>query len=170
MAATSASSFFPCVSPLNSSANDSHEPFKGLLCPHYCKPFASWKPTPALKCTRLSSAHITAVAPKRAYRSLTVSGLVDDGSGTNTEEELSNSSAGATFDIKLPRRSLLVQFTCNACGERTKRLINRLAYERGAVFVQCAGCLQHHKLVDNLGLVVEYDLRETNVNSSTDQV
>ncbi|XP_021910315.1 uncharacterized protein LOC110824088 isoform X2 [Carica papaya] len=127
MAATSASSFFPCVSPLNSSANDSHEPFKGLLCPHYCKPFASWKPTPALKCTRLSSAHITAVAPKRAYRSLTVSGLVDDGSGTNTEEELSNSSA-------------------------------------------CAGCLQHHKLVDNLGLVVEYDLRETNVNSSTDQV
>lgn len=35
---------------------------------------------------------------------------------------------------------------------------------------QCAGCLQHHKLVDNLGLVVEYDLRETNVNSSTDQV
>lgn len=146
MAATSASSFFPCVSPLNSSANDSHEPFKGLLCPHYCKPFASWKPTPALKCTRsplqkhstlfgvftiiflvlfrvlfnflsfffsylnffsfislfpflsrLSSAHITAVAPKRAYRSLTVSGLVDDGSGTNTEEELSNSSAVLLF-------------------------------------------------------------------------
>jgi hypothetical protein len=42
----------------------------------------------------------------------------------------------AAIDIKLPRRSLLVQFTCNACGERTKRLINRVAYERGTVFLQ----------------------------------
>lgn len=25
---------------------------------------------------------------------------------------------------------------------------------------QCAGCLVYHKFVDNLGLVVEYDLRE----------
>lgn len=43
---------------------------------------------------------------------------------------------GAGIDLNLPRRSLLVQFTCNLCGERTKRLVNRLAYERGAVFVQ----------------------------------
>ena len=42
----------------------------------------------------------------------------------------------AKIDIKLPRRSLIVQFTCDACGERTERLINRLAYERGTVFVQ----------------------------------
>ncbi|KAK3164716.1 hypothetical protein QOZ80_1AG0023650 [Eleusine coracana subsp. coracana] len=67
-----------------------------------------------------------------------------------------------TFDLKLPRRSLLVQFTCNKCGERTKRLINRVAYERGTVFLQCAGCLVYHKFVDNLGLVVEYDLRDEN--------
>lgn len=26
--------------------------------------------------------------------------------------------------------------------------------------LQCSGCFQHHKLVDNLGLVVEYDFRE----------
>ncbi|XP_072992119.1 uncharacterized protein [Typha latifolia] len=65
-----------------------------------------------------------------------------------------------TFDIKLPRRNLMVQFTCDACGERTKRVINRVAYERGTVFLQCAGCLVYHKFVDNLGLVVEYDLRE----------
>lgn len=38
--------------------------------------------------------------------------------------------------------------------------MNKLAYERGLIFVQCAGCLRHHKLVDNLGLVVDYDLRE----------
>ncbi|XP_066378820.1 uncharacterized protein [Miscanthus floridulus] len=68
----------------------------------------------------------------------------------------------AAVDIKLPRRSLLVQFTCNACGERTKRLINRVAYESGTVFLQCAGCQVYHKFVDNLGLVVEYDLREEN--------
>lgn len=42
----------------------------------------------------------------------------------------------ASIDIKLPRRSLIVQFTCDACGERTERLINRLAFERGTVFVQ----------------------------------
>ncbi|KAG9450033.1 hypothetical protein H6P81_009998 [Aristolochia fimbriata] len=72
----------------------------------------------------------------------------------------SSSNLEATVDLKFPRRSLLVQFTCNACGERSQRLINRLAYERGTVFVQCAGCLQHHKLVDNLSLVVEYDLME----------
>ncbi|KAF8670851.1 hypothetical protein HU200_050115 [Digitaria exilis] len=68
----------------------------------------------------------------------------------------------ASVDIKLPRRSLLVQFTCNACGERTQHLINRVAYERGTVFLQCAGCQVYHKFVDNLGLVVEYDLREEN--------
>lgn len=75
------------------------------------------------------------------------------------------SSKESSIDLQLPRRSLLVQFTCDACGERTKRLINRLAYERGTVFVQCSGCLQHHKLVDNLGLVVEYDFRTETIES-----
>lgn len=42
----------------------------------------------------------------------------------------------ATIDIQLPRRSLLVKFTCNLCGERTDRLVNRLAYERGLIYVQ----------------------------------
>ncbi|KAF5188052.1 Zim17-type zinc finger protein [Thalictrum thalictroides] len=73
-----------------------------------------------------------------------------------------------TIDIQLPRRSLLVQFTCNGCGDRTKRLINRNAYERGTVFVQCAGCLKHHKLVDNLNLVVEYNLLEDSNADSND--
>ncbi|GMN38853.1 hypothetical protein TIFTF001_008080 [Ficus carica] len=45
-------------------------------------------------------------------------------------------SSDATIDIKLPRRSLLVQFTCDLCGERTQRLVNRLAYERGLIYVQ----------------------------------
>ncbi|GKD26677.1 mitochondrial import protein TIM15, partial [Tanacetum coccineum] len=77
---------------------------------------------------------------------------------------------GATIDPKLPRRSLLVHFTCDACGVRSQRLINRLAYEKGLVYVQCSGCSQYHKLVDNLDLVVEYDFREEiNTSSDTDQ-
>ncbi|CAF2085143.1 unnamed protein product [Brassica rapa] len=75
------------------------------------------------------------------------------GSLTDPEEEESKDSSEVAYvDIKLPRRrSLQVEFSCNSCGERTKRLINRLAYECGIVFVQCGGCLKHHKLVDNLG-------------------
>ncbi|KAL8549343.1 hypothetical protein ACS0TY_008256 [Phlomoides rotata] len=77
----------------------------------------------------------------------------------------------AVIDLKLPRRSLLVAFTCDACGERSKRLINRLAYERGLVYVQCSGCSQYHKLVDNLGLVIEYNLQdEIDSSANTDQV
>ncbi|CAO2203948.1 unnamed protein product [Urochloa humidicola] len=83
-------------------------------------------------------------------------------SSGEASSEAAASPTEATVDIKLPRRSLLVQFTCNACGERTQRLINRVAYERGTVFLQCAGCQVYHKFVDNLGLVVEYDLREEN--------
>ncbi|CAN6550333.1 unnamed protein product [Malus baccata var. baccata] len=80
-------------------------------------------------------------------------------------------SKDATIDIQLPRRSLLVKFTCNLCGERTNRLVNRLAYERGLIYVQCAGCQKYHKLVDNLGLVVEYDLREDfDVDTNADEV
>ncbi|CAM0881618.1 unnamed protein product [Alopecurus aequalis] len=51
------------------------------------------------------------------------------------------SPAEADFDLKLPRRSLLVEFTCNKCDARTKRLINRAAYERGTVFLQGARCI-----------------------------
>ncbi|KAH9607052.1 hypothetical protein KSS87_013827 [Heliosperma pusillum] len=81
-------------------------------------------------------------------------------SDTGISPETSDDSAKeSSINIKLPRRSMLVQFTCNSCGERTKRMVNRLAYERGTVFIQCSGCLQHHKLVDNLNLVVEYDFR-----------
>ncbi|KAK9750500.1 hypothetical protein RND81_02G201000 [Saponaria officinalis] len=76
-----------------------------------------------------------------------------------SSETIDDSSKESSINLKLPRRSLLVQFTCNSCGGSTKRLINRVAYERGTVFVQCSGCLQHHKLVDNLGLVVEYDFQ-----------
>ncbi|CAJ1932198.1 unnamed protein product [Sphenostylis stenocarpa] len=78
----------------------------------------------------------TVAAPRLSHRVFRVHGLVGDDSGTAPEPESPNSAAGASIDLNLPRRSLLVQFTCGSCGERTKRLVNRLAYERGAVFVQ----------------------------------
>ncbi|XVF03485.1 hypothetical protein REPUB_Repub04eG0265300 [Reevesia pubescens] len=115
----------------------SHLPFSNSFCP-----ISSFK-----------LAHPTVAPPKRAYRVLASHSTPD------SHENPSRPNADSSMDIKLPRRSLLVQFTCGECGERTERLINRLAYERGLVYVQCAGCLQYHKLADNLGLVVECDLR-----------
>ncbi|VVA94517.1 unnamed protein product [Arabis nemorensis] len=133
----------------------------------------SYKQNPISTLHRSRTARVKEVAPKQRNWLFSVFGSLTDGSGLNPEEEESKDSSEeqvASIDIKLPRRSLLVEFSCNSCGERTKRLINRLAYERGLVFVQCGGCLRHHKLVDNLGLIVEYDFRETSKDLGTDQI
>ncbi|KAK8511803.1 hypothetical protein V6N13_029395 [Hibiscus sabdariffa] len=129
--------------PKLTSHSYNHKPITSL--PFY----NSFKPIPTLKLS-----HPSLVLPKRVFR------VFASDSTTDPNENTANPNADSTIDIKLPRRSLLVQFTCGECGERTERLINRLAYERGLVYVQCAGCLQYHKLADNLGLVVEYDLRD----------
>ncbi|KGN52030.1 uncharacterized protein C24H6.02c isoform X3 [Cucumis sativus] len=137
------------------------------------KPIVSSKANPSNGVFIRSRNFCTApVSRERRYKVLTVSSLVDGYTGDDDEPSQRNSDTGAAIDIKLPRRSLMVTFTCNQCSERTKRLINRLAYERGLVFVQCAGCQKYHKLVDNLGLIVEYDFREEDVDldSSSDQV
>ncbi|KAK3222676.1 hypothetical protein Dsin_009701 [Dipteronia sinensis] len=153
-AAAAASFFRPTSSTSTPTA------FKPV-CPNSFKPITVRN---KLNPTRLTISNFKTPAPKPAYRVLAVS-------GSTPEPESNHSNKDATFELKLPRRSLLVQFTCNDCGERTQRLINRLAYERGLVYVQCAGCLKHHKLVDNLGLVVEFDLREEiSLESNIDQV
>ncbi|XP_059648639.1 uncharacterized protein LOC132294704 isoform X2 [Cornus florida] len=135
MAAT-ARATFPAISSLSCSSSattvKARGPIRSSPCPNFFIPNCGYKP--AIKPLRLGVSRRN-IAPKLVFRE-------------------------ATIDLQLPRRSLLVHFTCDACGERTQKLINRLAYERGTVFVQCAGCFQHHKLVDNLGLVVEHDFRE----------
>ncbi|EOY02190.1 zinc finger protein [Theobroma cacao] len=141
MASTMCNIFFSLSCPKLTSHN--HKPIVSLPYSNSFNPISSPK-----------VARASAVPPKRAYRVLACDSTMDP------HENMKNSNSDATIDIKLPRRSLLVQFTCGECGERTERLINRLAYERGLVYVQCAGCLQYHKLADNLGLVVEYDLRD----------
>ncbi|XP_019072096.1 uncharacterized protein LOC100250970 isoform X2 [Vitis vinifera] len=103
---------------------------------------------PKTRFSRLRVSPTTTVAPKYGFRVLAASGFRDGNSEANLELGPSVSSSShsnsvsddscseASIDIKLPRRSLIVQFTCDACGERTERLINRLAFERGTVFVQ----------------------------------
>nr|CAD1823965.1 unnamed protein product [Ananas comosus var. bracteatus] len=134
------------VSPSSSSSpSSSHLPFLSTnrLAPHLGAPFLR---------LRISNGG-------RAIRSVVCTSVSNSSENYDADSGKSPSQEAA-FDIKLPRRSLMVQFTCDSCGERTKRLINRVAYEKGTVFIQCAGCLVYHKFVDNLGLVVEYDLRE----------
>ncbi|WZZ51486.1 hypothetical protein YC2023_051593 [Brassica napus] len=93
------------------------------------------------------------------------------GSLTDPEEEESKESSEvnsmsrqvASVDIKLPRRSLQVEFSCNSCRERrTKRLINRLAYERGLVFVQVQNVVDVLSIISWLRIlvIVEYDFRK----------
>ena len=55
--------------------------------------------------------------------------ISDDG-GKKVSIDL-NSLEGAS------RRSMLVGFTCDACGGRTERLVNPLAWAKGMVIVQC---------------------------------
>lgn len=98
---------------------------------------------------------------KEAQRCL--SALAASLSSASPEEDSTARSSerlGLNIDLNLPRRRLQLSFTCDACGARTQRLINPNAYARGTVFVQCAGCEVYHKLVDNLGLIEEYDFRK----------
>ncbi|MED6217994.1 hypothetical protein PIB30_022905 [Stylosanthes scabra] len=157
----------PLVIPFLSSSTHKNGPINSL-CFNCVLPFSALKFNPPSIVASRSRILLTA---RLAGRVCTVNGLMGDDSFTSAEPESNNSEEGASIDLNLPRRSLLVQFTCNSCGERTERLVNRLAYERGSVFVQCAGCFQHHKLVDNLGLITEYDFRkETNRESEIDQI
>ncbi|CAI9278670.1 unnamed protein product [Lactuca saligna] len=133
------------------------------------------QPNLTLKFPRLGISY-SKTKESRQVSPVVISCLVEDNPEACQESEGSSgsheSNPGATIDLKLPRRSLLLHFTCNSCGVRSQKLINRLAYEKGTVFVQCTGCLQYHKLVDNLNLVVEYDLREEIdiTSDTTDQV
>ncbi|KAI8469533.1 MAG: hypothetical protein J3K34DRAFT_279120 [Monoraphidium minutum] len=53
------------------------------------------------------------------------------------------------------RRTKLVMFTCNKCGGRSARLVNPLAWEKGAVFCQCQNCDVWHMLAANNPKIVE---------------
>ncbi|XP_043715159.1 uncharacterized protein LOC122663623 isoform X2 [Telopea speciosissima] len=86
--------------------------------------------TPKLRALKDDDVFQFEVTPEEESENATIASQSQDNYAAN------KSHTETTIDLKLPRRSLMVHFTCDVCGERTKRLINRLAYERGTVFVQ----------------------------------
>lgn len=56
---------------------------------------------------------------------------------------------------KHPRRTQMLRFTCNLCGETNDCAINPHAWEAGSVFARCEGCTAVHKLKDNLNIFTE---------------
>eukprot|EP00899_Mesostigma_viride_P015534 jgi/Mesvir1/23982/Mv24123-RA.1 len=80
--------------------------------------------------------------------------------GDNEKSSPATGVRDTQIQLDMPRRRLQVSFTCNPCGSRTTRLVNPHAYRKGTVFVMCASCEKYHQLVDNLGLVTEYDFRK----------
>ena len=66
-------------------------------------------------------------------------GLAASSSGSDSEGD-----GTVRIDLQLPRRSLLVQFTCNVCQGRSERLVNPVAWHRGMVsWVVLGGGLGH---------------------------
>ncbi|KAK1374540.1 Mitochondrial import protein TIM [Heracleum sosnowskyi] len=150
---------FPAFS---SFSPNSHKPISSISCPNSFRPNLG-NSNKIFKSCSLKFSQKQSWAARCVMPVSVVSGFDDNAEAVPEPAHLVDSiesAQEASIDLKLPRRSLLVQFTCNICNERSQRLINRLAYEKGTVYVKCAGCSQYHKLVDNLNLVVEYDFRE----------
>ncbi|WIA20155.1 hypothetical protein OEZ85_006005 [Tetradesmus obliquus] len=69
----------------------------------------------------------------------------------------------ATKTVRIPlaavnegqRRTKMVMFTCNKCGGRSARLVNPVAWEKGAVFAQCQHCEVWHTLAAHPSIIEE---------------
>eukprot|EP00892_Ulva_mutabilis_P006148 jgi/Ulvmu1/3905/UM018_0127.1 len=86
------------------------------------------------------------------------------------EESSASQNSSVKIDLNVNRRrTLLVKFTCDKCETRSERLVNPEAYARGTVFVQCQGCGAWHQLVDHMGLIKEYDLRQEPTSEAEEQ-
>ena len=85
-------------------------------------------------------------------------GPEENNSDASGEEDTTTGSV--SIDLKslqgASRRSMLVGFTCDACGGRTERLVNPLAWAKGMVIVQCEQCNVWHKIADANNMVEEY--------------
>lgn len=53
--------------------------------------------------------------------------------------------------------------SCVVVGQRTERLVNPLAWEKGLVYLQCSQCNVWHQMKDNQSLVEEIQLNDTEV-------
>lgn len=110
----------------------------------------SWKPTASMLIRRRQSMLVRSIWP-------------DDCSDENNSDasgEQDTTTGSVSIDLKslqgASRRSMLVGFTCDACGGRTERLVNPLAWAKGMVIVQCEHCNAWHKIADANNMVEEY--------------
>ena len=53
------------------------------------------------------------------------------------------------------------KFVCCLPGDRTERLVNPHAWDKGLVYLQCKGCEVWHKFKDNANLVEEIYLADS---------
>jgi hypothetical protein len=98
----------------------------------------------------------TPATPTLSIDSITSSSSsIDSIDSTSDNVDGEKEETTASLDLQLPRRSMLVTFTCNKCDTRTERLVNPVAWNKGMVICQCAGCQAWHQLADAAGLVDE---------------
>ena len=65
--------------------------------------------------------------------------------------------------LRASRRSSL------CCADsRTTRRVNPVAWDRGTVFVQCAGCKAWHNIRDEMGLIEEVHFASDSSGSESD--
>mmetsp|Transcript_1708 Transcript_1708/g.3161 ORF Transcript_1708/g.3161 Transcript_1708/m.3161 type:complete len:190 (+) Transcript_1708:3-572(+) len=48
------------------------------------------------------------------------------------------------------RARMGIQFTCNLCEAKTRKVFSRVSYEHGVVIVRCQNCRQQHLIADRL--------------------
>eukprot|EP00246_Nothoceros_aenigmaticus_P014322 TRINITY_DN5375_c0_g1_i1.p1 TRINITY_DN5375_c0_g1~~TRINITY_DN5375_c0_g1_i1.p1 ORF type:complete len:164 (-),score=15.06 TRINITY_DN5375_c0_g1_i1:402-893(-) len=118
--------------------------------------------------TRVSASRAPVRQWKRSFIALRSRAQASSNELAQDVPDRGSAQGSVQIDLQLPRRRLLVQFKCNVCETTTQRLVNPEAYKRGTVFVQCAGCEAYHQLVDNLGLIQEYDFRKEGQDSTDD--
>lgn len=161
---------------VNTCRNATNFPFRHLFSNEAMALARAQAPNKALLAPRMrlstrwrrpcSSGEVDEEAEERALRPLgpaDAMGMVLYGQGGGPADvPLQESSTGPIEGAatRSPRRTQHLEFTCNVCGERNKRLVNPRAMRRGTVIVKCAQCGNHHKIVDHLQLFQEYRLND----------
>ncbi|PSC69566.1 Fructose-1-phosphate phosphatase [Micractinium conductrix] len=102
--------------------------------------------------------HPAALPPPRIAPNTAVTGIVwqrtvEEGGGERQEQV--SAARLRRGSSRHSRRTQMLRFTCNLCGEVNDAAINPHAWKSGSVFARCQGCTAVHKLKDNLRIFHE---------------